>query len=98
VGRDDQDQELGGNVVEQQASQKHKQQDQDDRRDVDPAEVREKRADRAKRRLGQSPQHIADHGYDLVVSIDNAESQEPAQHGLGDEQPNIDSDQRIDKP
>jgi len=98
VGASGPSQKVRGNVEDQQSSEEHEQQNQYHRRNVDSAKIREEASDRAKRWLGQPPQHIADHRDDMIVPVDNAEGEEPAQHSLGDEQPNIDVDKRIDKP
>src|SRR5947209_8068356 len=90
--------EAWGKVVNEQAPQKHQDQDQDDRRDVDAAEIRQERADRAQRRFGYAIEKIADDRDAAVVAVDDAKGQQPAQHRLRDQQPDIDVDQRIDEP
>src|SRR5437764_4659787 len=90
--------EARGKVVDEQAPQKHQDQDQDDRRDVDTAEIRQERPDRAQRRLGYAIEKIADDRNAAVVAVDHAKGQQPAQHRLRDQQPNVDVDQRIDEP
>src|SRR6476659_7363440 len=50
--------EARGKVVDNQAPQKHQDQDQDHRRDIDAAEIRQKGADRAQCRLGHTIKKI----------------------------------------
>ena len=61
------------------SAQKHQDEDQDHRRDVDPAEIRQIGADRAQRRLGHPIQEIADHRDAAVVAVDDAKGEQPAQ-------------------
>ena len=49
-------------------------------------------------RLGDPVEEIADHRDAAVVSVDDAERQQPAQDRLRDQQPDIDVDNRIDQP
>src|SRR5947209_11407959 len=90
--------EARGKVVDDQAPQKHQDQDEDDRRDVDTAEIRQERPDRAQRRLGYAIEKIADDRDAAVVPVDHAKGQQPAQHRLRDQEPNVYVDQRIDEP
>jgi len=85
-------------VVQEQPLEKHQEQDQDDRRDVDTAEIRQKGADRAERRLGHPIQKIADDRDGAVVAVNNAESEQPAQDRLADQEPNINGNQGVDQP
>src|SRR5216683_122681 len=84
-------------IFEHQAVQEPEQQDQDYGRDVDPAEIRENTPDRPQQRLGDPPKKVADCGDGAVVTVDDAESDQPAQDRLGDQKPDIDRDHRVDE-
>src|SRR5947207_2171935 len=49
------------------------------------------------RPLGDRPQEVPDRRDNAVVPVDDAESDEPAQHRLRDQQPNVDRDYRADE-
>jgi len=48
-------------------------------------------------RLGDAPQKIPQHADEAVVPVGDAEGDEPAQHRLRDQQPDIDLDHRTDE-
>ena len=77
---------------------KYKKQDQDDRRDVDAAEVRQDAADRPQRRLGHPVEEVGDLRHDRVARVHDVEGDEPAQDRARDEQPDIERDHRVDEP
>src|SRR3954454_1915275 len=81
-------------VFEHQVARKPQDQDQDHWRDVDSTEIRENTPDRPEHRLRNPPQKIPDRGDGAVVAVNDAESHEPAQHRLGNQQPDIDRDHR----
>ena len=64
-------------------------QDQNDRRDVDPAQVGHEVTDRAQCGLRDSPQEIRNGGNELVPGIDDIEGDQPAQDGRSDQQPDV---------
>src|SRR5262249_24540158 len=84
-------------IFEHQIAKKPQQQNEDHRRDVDPAQIWEKAADRAQQGLGDTPQEVPDHGNDAVVPVDDAKRDEPAEDRLGDQQPDVDCDDRVEK-
>src|SRR5262249_37656632 len=77
--------------------QEPKQQNQDHRGDVDPAEIRENTPNRPQQRLGDPPEKVPDRSYGAVVPVDDTESDQPAQDGLGNQQPDIDRNYRVDE-
>src|SRR5205085_12319152 len=66
-----------GEVVDNEPAQKRQDQDQDHRRDVDPAEIRQKIAERPQRRLSDPVEKMADDRGDAVVAVDDADGEEP---------------------
>src|SRR5262249_46978392 len=82
-----------GKGFEHQIAQEIQHQDQDYRRNVDPAKVGKDGSDRAQYRLGNPPQKVAGRSDDSVVAVDHTEGEEPAEHCLGDQQPDINRDQ-----
>jgi hypothetical protein len=83
-------------VINDEMIQKHQNNYQDNWRDIDATEIGQERADRAQRRLGDPVKEIADHRDAPVVPVDYAESQEPTQHGLADEQVDVQPNERMD--
>src|SRR6266403_5930701 len=61
-------------VFEHQVAQEPEQQNEDHRRNVDPAEIGEHTADRPQQRLGYAPQEVPDCRDDAVVPVDDAAS------------------------
>src|SRR5271155_2223026 len=86
-----------GKVLEHQVAQEPEKQNEDHRRNVDPAEIGKHTPDRPQQRLGHAPQEVPDCRDDAVVPVDDAERDEPAQHRLGDQQPYVDRDHRADE-
>src|SRR5208282_3364483 len=72
-------------IFEHQIAQEIQQQDQNHRRNVDPAEIREEGSDRPQCWFGQPPQHVPHRRHDTIVPVDDAEGEEPAQYRLGDQ-------------
>src|SRR5437016_5701939 len=72
------EEEVRRNVLDDQITEVIEDQDEDDRRDVDAAEIRQEIADRAQRRLGHPIEKVADHRDRAVVAIDDAKGQQPA--------------------
>src|SRR5207237_1496318 len=84
-------------VFRYEAVQEPEKQDQDNRRDVNAAKIREDAPDRPQQRLGHAPQKVSDRRDNAVVSVHDAKSDEPAQHRLGDQQPYVDRDHRMNE-
>jgi hypothetical protein len=80
-----------------QAVQEPEQQDQDYRRDIDAAEIREDTPYRPEQWLRYPPQKIPDRRDYTIVSVDNPKSDKPAQNRLRDQQPNVDLDYDMDE-
>src|SRR5215469_17176084 len=84
-------------VFEHQVAQEPEQEDQDYRRDVEAAEIREYPSYRAEQWFGYPPEKIPDCGNRTIVAVDDTESDEPAQNRLSDQQPDVDRDHRVDE-
>src|SRR5262245_38797734 len=89
---------VGGDVIEQRLPHKDDDQDQDHRRDIDAAEIRQEIADGSQCRFRHPVQEVADDRDAAVVAIDYAERQKPAEHRLGDQQPDVNFKYRVDEP
>src|SRR5438270_12119095 len=70
------------------------QQQENDRRDVDAAEIRQEVANGSQRRLGQPVENLAELSDELVIGVDDPECDEPAHHRLRDHHPPIEIDYR----
>src|SRR6516162_6368725 len=84
-------------IFEHQVAREPQQEDQDYRRDVETAEIREDTSYRAEQWFGYPPEKIPDRGDRAIVAVDDTKSDEPAQNRLGDQQPDIDRDHRVDE-
>ena len=82
----------------QQAADEQQQQDQDDRRDVDAAEIGQQVADRPQHRLGDPVEHLADLRDDRIAHVHHVEGHEPAQDRAGDEDVDEELDDRVEEP
>src|ERR1700734_2728202 len=71
-------------------------QEQNDRRDINAAEIRHEIANRAERRLGYAIEKIADHRHDLVARIDLVEGDEPGEERHRNHNPHIERESDID--
>src|SRR5579884_3747940 len=63
--------------------------DQDHRRYVDAAEVRQQVANGAQQWLGDPVQKLADHVHRLIARVDDVERDQPRQYRGGDQQPDV---------
>src|SRR5450830_276807 len=61
------------NVPDDHVFQEQDKQDQDHRRHVDAAEIRQHRADRPQYRLGDAEEELAQHRHHLIAGVDHAE-------------------------
>jgi hypothetical protein len=84
-------------IFEHQIAQEIQQQDQDHRRNIDPAKVREEGSNRSQCRFSNSPKNIVGRSDDAVVAINDAKGEEPAQHRLSNQQPDEDCDHCVDE-
>jgi len=87
------DVEVGGELLGEQ-----QQQDQDDRRDVDAAEIGQQVPDRPQHRLGDAIEEFADLRDDRIAHIDHVEGHEPAQHGARNEDVDVELDDGVEEP
>src|SRR5580704_4842799 len=67
------------------------------RREIEPANDRQKTAYRPERRLGEAITDIADEPHEAVMWVDDVESDKPAQHGIEDQKPDIEIEQAVDQ-
>src|SRR3546814_11673124 len=63
---------------------------QDDRRYVDAAEIGHEATDRPERRLRHPPEELADHRDHRVAGVDHAEMDQPGQDRRSADQPDVD--------
>jgi hypothetical protein len=89
---------LGRDEFVQQPAHEEQQQDQDDRRDVDAAEIRQQVADRAQHRLRDPVEHLADLGDNGIAHVHHVEGDEPAQDRTGDEDVDEELNNGIEEP
>jgi len=84
-------------VAAHEIPQEIERQDQDHRRDVDAAEVGQDAPDRPQRRIGDAEEE-GERGEDVLVAhVDHVEGREPAQKRGGDEEPDVDREDRVDQ-
>jgi len=69
--------------------QKHDEQNEHQRRQIEAAERRQNTANGPQQRLGDAIDEIAYHLHEAVVRIDDAEAYQPAHHRANDEHPDI---------
>src|SRR6185312_729618 len=74
------------------------QQQENDRRDIEPAERRDEAPDRAQRRLGRAIEEVEDHRHWPAIGVEDVERDQPARHRLDDDQPPIDIEDRDQHP
>src|SRR4029079_254091 len=71
---------------------KHQDQDEDDGRDVDAAEIRQDAADWSQRRLGYAIEHLGERIDETIGRIDHVKGNQPTQDGAGNDHPYIELD------
>src|SRR6185312_332314 len=71
-------------------------QQHDDRRDVDAAEIGQELPDRPQDRLGGAVEEVADHRHRPAIGIDHIEGDQPAHHGGNDDDPPVDVEEHDD--
>src|SRR3990172_210409 len=80
---------VGVDVADDDAFEKKDDENEDDRRNIDSAEIGHEPADRPERRLGDPKKELAGHSHHLVARVDDVEGDEPGQHGSRNQKPDI---------
>src|SRR6185312_1957275 len=71
-------------------------QQDDDRREIEPPDIRQKLADRSVDGLGQPIEDVEDHGGAAVVGVDHAERDQPARNRRENDDPPVNIQNRYD--
>src|SRR5215475_2754045 len=83
---------------EDQVAYEQQAQNQDHRRDVDAAEIRQDRADRPQRRFGDAVEEIPDRSHHRIARVDHVEGDQPGEDRGADQYPDVKSDDRVNEP
>src|SRR5205814_1602189 len=81
---------VGIDVIDDHPLDQDDDQEQDDRRNVDPAQIGQKVADRAQHRLGDAIEELGHPGDERVARVDDVEGDQPGEDRRRDDDPNVD--------
>src|SRR5205823_12232882 len=80
---------VGIDVVGNYPLDEHDDQNQDDRRDIEAAQIGHELSDRRQRRLGDPVQELGHRRDELVARVHDIEGDQPGQDGRSDQKPDV---------